>query len=129
GTRNYVIRRIVGSLHKNVRYTGVEFGESSLVPQFASETLKRRYGDCKDKATLLVTMLRSAGIPANLALLNSGPRRDIDTNLPGIGMFDHVIVYVPASTTDSDLGVDATAQYSQLGTVRWRDYARWAVVV
>jgi len=129
GKRNDVIRRIVATLHKNVRYTGVEFGESSLIPQFPSETLKRKYGDCKDKATLLVAMLRGAGIPASLVLLNSGFGRDINTDMPGMGMFDHAIVYVPASGSDSDLWVDATAQYSQVGTLPWMDYGRWALVV
>jgi hypothetical protein len=42
-----VIRRVVAALHKSVRYTGIEFGESSLVPEFPAETLKRKYGDCK----------------------------------------------------------------------------------
>ncbi len=129
GSRNDIIRRIVAALHKNVRYTGVEFGESSLVPQFPSETLKRKYGDCKDKAMLLVTMLRGAGIPANLVLLDSGPGRDVSTDLPGMGMFDHAIVYVPTSGPDSELWIDATAQYSQVGTLPWMDYGRWALVV
>jgi tetratricopeptide (TPR) repeat protein len=129
GTRDDLIRSIVGALHKNVRYTGVEFGESRFVPQFPSETLKRGYGDCKDKATLLVTMLRSAGIPASLALLNSGPGRELNTHLPGMGMFDHAIVYVPASGADSGLWIDATAQYSQVGTLPWMDYGRWALIV
>lgn len=129
GSRNDVIRRIVTALHKNVRYTGVEFGESSLVPQFPSETLKRKYGDCKDKATLLAAMLRSAGIPAYLALLDAGPGRDINRELPGMGMFDHAIVFVPSSSSDSELWIDATAEYSQVGTLPWMDYGRWALVV
>ncbi len=129
GSRDDLIRRIVSSLHTNVRYTGVEFGESSLVPQFPAETLRRKYGDCKDKAVLLVTMLRAAGIPANLALLDSGFGSDINADLPGMGLFDHAIVYVPASGKDSDLWIDATAQYSQVGTLPWMDYGRWALIV
>lgn len=129
GSRNDVIRRIVTALHKNVRYTGVEFGESSLIPQFPSETLKRKYGDCKDKATLLAAMLRSAGIPANLALLSTDPERDINRELPGLGMFDHAIVFVPGSSSDPELWIDATAEYSQVGTLPWMDYGRWALVV
>src|SRR5437763_7678749 len=54
GSRNDIIRRIVAALHRSIRYTGVEFGESSLIPQFPAETLKRKYGDCKDKAAFLV---------------------------------------------------------------------------
>jgi tetratricopeptide (TPR) repeat protein len=129
GSRNDVIRRLVAALHKNLRYTGVEFGESSLIPQFPAETLKRKYGDCKDKAAFLVAMLRSAGISASLALLDSGPGRDINTNLPGLGMFDHAIVYVPASGADPELWIDATAQYSQVGTLPWMDYGRWALLI
>jgi len=128
-SRNDRIRRIVAALHKNIRYTGVEFGESALIPQFPSETLKRKYGDCKDKAALLVAMLRASGIPASLALLDSGPGRDVNADLPGIGMFDHAIVYVPASNSDPDLWIDATAEYSQVGTLPWMDYGRSALIV
>src|SRR5205823_12138899 len=123
------VRRIVSLLHKNVRYTGVEFAESSLVPQFPSETLNRKYGDCKGKATLLVAMLRSAGIPAHLVLLDSGPGRDLNPDLPGMGMFDHAIVYVPASSPEPEIWIDATAEYSQVGTLPWIDYGRWALIV
>src|SRR6185437_10269087 len=123
------IRRIVSVLHKNVRYTGIEFGESSLIPQFPVETVKRRYGDCKDKALLLVTMLRAAGIPATLALLDAGPGRDINRNLPGMGMFDHAIVFIPAAGNDPELWVDATAQLVQVGTLPWMDYGRWALII
>jgi tetratricopeptide (TPR) repeat protein/transglutaminase-like putative cysteine protease len=129
GRRDDIIRRLVAALHKNVRYTGVEFGESSLIPQFPSETLNRKYGDCKDKATLLVAMLRAANIPAKIALLDAGPGLDINPELPGMGMFDHAIVYVPASGANPDLWIDATAQYSQAGTLPWMDYSRWALIV
>ena len=129
GTRTEIIRRIVSTVHKNIRYTGVEFGESSLIPQFPSETLKRKYGDCKDKATLLIAMLRAAGIPASLALLDAGPGRDVNPELPGIGVFDHAIVYVPAAGSDPELWIDATAQYSQVGTLPWMDYGRSALII
>ena len=100
-----MIRRLVAALHKNVRYTGVEFGEDSIVPQFPSETLKRKYGDCKDKAALLVTMLRAVNIPANLALLSTGPGQDINPELPGMGMFDHAIVFVEHPVPNQNYGL------------------------
>lgn len=128
-SRTELVRRLVAALHRNVRYTGVEFGESSIVPQFPSETLKRRYGDCKDKAALLVTMLRAVDIPANLALLSTGPGEDINPDLPGMGMFDHAIVFVPASGSEPELWIDATAQFSRVGDLPRMDYGRWALVV
>jgi Flp pilus assembly protein TadD/transglutaminase-like putative cysteine protease len=129
GSRQEVLRRLVAALHKNVRYTGVEFGESSLVPQFPAETLRRKYGDCKDKAALLVTMLRAINMPASLALLSAGPGQDINTNLPGMGMFDHAIVFVPAAGSEPEMWIDATAQYSRVGDLPQMDYGRWALVV
>ena len=129
GARNEIIRRLVTVLHENVRYTGVEFGESSFIPQLPSETLKRRYGDCKDKAMFLVALLRAAGVQADLALLDAGPGRDINANMPGMGMFDHAIVYVPPFGSEPELWIDATARYSQVGTLPWMDYGRWALIV
>ena len=87
--------RIVARLHKEVRYTGLEFGEAALQPQTATEVLKRHYGDCKDKAAMLVAMLRAEGIDADMALVDSGPGVDLTPELPGMNQFDHAIVYLP----------------------------------
>ena len=129
GSREETIRKLVAALHANVRYTGIEFGESSWIPQFPIETLKRKYGDCKDKANLLVALLRAAGIPANLALLDSGPGQDVNPELPGMGNFDHAIVYVPAAEKAPELWIDATANYSKVGDLPDMDYGRWALVI
>ncbi|MBK7197492.1 MAG: transglutaminase family protein [Myxococcales bacterium] len=42
-------------------------------PFAPADTLARGFGDCKDKATLLVALLRAAKIPADVALLSTGP--------------------------------------------------------
>jgi transglutaminase-like putative cysteine protease len=60
---------ILQYLSREVRYTGVEFGDAAIVPHAPAETLRHKYGDCKDKATLAVAMLRAAGIPSFVALL------------------------------------------------------------
>lgn len=108
-----------------VRYTGVEFGEATVVPRPPNETLTRKYGDCKDKAALLVAMLRVANIPAYVALLNAGGREDVGRELPGMGMFDHAIVFVPGSP---DLWIDATDEYARLGEMPIADQGRLALI-
>ena len=75
-----------------VRYTGVEFGSARLIPEFPAETLRRRFGDCKDKSPLLIAALRASGIDAYLALLSAGDDQDVSAELPGLGMFNHAIV-------------------------------------
>ncbi len=116
---------ILQYVDREVRYTGVEFGESAMVPHFPSETLARKYGDCKDKASLVVAMLPVADIPAYVALLNAGSREDIAPNLPGMGTFDHAIVYIPGNP---ELWIDATDEYARLGEIPNGDQGRLALI-
>ncbi len=123
-------RAILNFVDHEVRYTGIEFGEAALVPHDPAEVLSHKYGDCKDKATLLVTMLRAAGIPANVALLNAGWRMNVPVNLPGMGLFDHAIVYVPGDPAHgiAPLWIDGTAQYARLGQLPGPDQGRLALI-
>jgi tetratricopeptide (TPR) repeat protein len=127
-SRMETIARVVAALQKAVRYTGIEFGEASLQPAPAAEILKRHYGDCKDKAALLVAMLRAEGIDADMALLNTGPGRDVEPDLPGM-QFDHAIVYVPAAQGSDALWIDATAEYFEVGTLPKMDEGRQALII
>lgn len=117
---------ILQYLGREIRYTGVELGESAIIPHSPIETLKNKYGDCKDKATLLVTMLRAADIPANVALLNAGPGEDVEREYPSANQFDHSIVYVPGSP---DYWIDATDEYARLGELPEDDEGRLALIV
>lgn len=112
-TRDGKIARILAKLHAQARYTGIEFGVKAIVPTAPAETLRRGYGDCKDKASLLVAALRAAGIPAEVALVDVGPGSDVDPDMPGLRQFDHAIVHVPG---DKPLWIDATAEFARLGT-------------
>jgi len=116
---------IVQHLSKEVRYTGVEFDESSIVPHPPAETLKKKYGDCKDKSTLLVALARAAGIPAYVALLRVGRREDVLPNLPGMGMFDHAIVYIPGNPAH---WIDATDEHARLGQLPAGDQGRLSLI-
>ena len=126
---------IVDYLGREVRYTGIEFGGAAIVPHDPADTLGKKYGDCKDKATLLVTMFRAAGIPAYVALLNAGSRMDVPAELPGMGVFDHAIVFVPGApptkkskTATPDLWIDATDRYARLGQLPIADQGRMALI-
>jgi transglutaminase-like putative cysteine protease/Flp pilus assembly protein TadD len=126
---------ILDYVDREVRYTGIEFGEAAIMPHDPAESLKQKYGDCKDKATLVVTMLRAAGIPAYVALLNAGARMDVPAGLPGMGLFDHAIVFVPAEAIKgktpppgTGLWIDATDRYARLGQLPIQDQGRLALI-
>ena len=123
------IAKIVGRLHREVRYTGIEFGSARLIPEYPSETLRRHFGDCKDKSTLLVAALRASGIDAYLALLSAGDDQDVSAELPGLGMFNHAIVYVPGVNAGKDLWIDATAEYARVGTLPAQATDRLALII
>ncbi len=121
---------ILDYLDREVRYTGIEFGEAAIAPHDPEETLSHKYGDCKDKATLLVAMLRGAGIPSYVALLSAGSRMDVPTDLPGMGGFDHAIVYVPELSAKGEPArwIDATDRYARLGQLPRDDQGRLALI-
>lgn len=108
-----------------VRYTGVNFGENSIIPHKPSETIALGYGDCKDQASLLVASLRSVGIKADLALLLSGFSTDVEPSVPGLDAFDHAIVRVPTL----GLWMDPTATYTPAEKIPLSDQDRLALVI
>jgi len=125
--RNGWLAQLLTRLHRRVRYTGVEFGDAKIVPRTPAETLARGFGDCKDKATLLVAALRRAGIPAHVALLKSGFYRSrVAPELPGLGQFNHAIVYVAG---EPPMWIDATDPFSRPGELAHADRGRLALVI
>ena len=120
------IAGILADIQKNVRYTGLELGLSGFVPHSPEETLKRGYGDCKDKAALLISRLRKEGIPAELALLRPYPFPEIEADLPGMEAFNHAIVYVPGK---QPLWIDPTSQYSPASRLPFVDQGRNVLIV
>lgn len=120
------INRLLAWLNRTIRYTGVEFGEASIVPRTPDETQKRGFGDCKDKATLLVALLRASDIQAKVALLSTGPGKDVNPELPGLNHFDHAIVFVPGPRP---LWIDPTDEYARAGELPFADQGRLALIV
>ncbi|MGR3980474.1 DUF3857 domain-containing transglutaminase family protein [Pseudoalteromonas sp. 1181_04] len=75
-----------------VRYLGLEMGTNSHQPTSASETLALRYGDCKDKTVLLISLLKAMGIKAYPALVNTDEGKRLIELPASAQIFDHVIV-------------------------------------
>jgi hypothetical protein len=75
-----------------VRYLAIEIGPSSHRPNQPSEVFKKRFGDCKDKSLLLVTILNELGIEAYPALVDTEARQKVGELQPSPFDFDHCIV-------------------------------------
>lgn len=81
-------------VQNEVRYFSVSIGENSHRPQSPDTVIRRRYGDCKDKSYLLVSLLRELGIEATPLLLSAQAPLLPARTLPSPISFDHVIVQV-----------------------------------
>jgi len=99
--------RAIAFVQGDIRYLGLEMGANSHAPHTPEQTLRLRYGDCKDKATLLVALLGLAGIEAEPVLVNSAPGMDLSTRLPSPLAFDHVVVRAQPQSAAA-VWIDAT---------------------
>lgn len=75
---------------KSVKYSYVAFLQSNYTPKRPGLTCSSGIGDCKDVATLMITMLRELDIEAYYVLVKSN-QYDHEDMLPSL-YFDHVIV-------------------------------------
>lgn len=102
------VRRIYDWVVRNTRYVGLEFGIHGFLPYRVPQIVQRGFGDCKDKASLIYTMLREAGIDARMVLVRTRQNGAIVDLPASLAVFDHAIAYVP----ELDLFLDGTAEYS-----------------
>jgi tetratricopeptide (TPR) repeat protein len=106
-------------VQQEVHYEAIEFGRRAYIPKTARETLRDRYGDCKDHAVLLYSMLNANAIPAKLALVNLN--QQVLPGLPNIDQFDHMIVAV--ETENGPMFIDPTDKDLHLGRFSPRSMA------
>ena len=110
---------------QKTRYVALEFGIHGFKPYRCAQIFARGFGDCKDKATLIVTMLKEAGIPATIVIVRTDLRGDFETDIASLAPFDHAIAYVPSM----DLYLDGTAEYSGSDEFPSMDRGALALVV
>ena len=75
----------------NFRYISLSFGVGRFQPHSAGDVLHNEYGDCKDKHTLLASLLAASGYDASSVLINSG--RKLDPDVPSPSQFDHELPF------------------------------------
>ncbi|MCC8364137.1 DUF3857 domain-containing protein [Lysobacter sp. A6] len=112
------------AVQDEVRYFGVEMGSNTHRPADPSETWPRRYGDCKDKAYLLSTILAQLDIRGVPALVSTTRGRGLREIEPTAAAFNHVIVR--ATIDDKPVWVDPTMT-QQGGDPRTLDLSDYGV--
>jgi hypothetical protein len=105
----------------DVRYVAIELGIGGEQPHPAADVFVNRYGDCKDKATLLSSMLKEVGIDSYYVVINA--ERGVVTPAvpPHLSGFNHVILAVQLPPGLSDHSLMAAVQHPKLGKILFFD--------
>jgi transglutaminase-like putative cysteine protease len=75
------LSKIADFMQQQIRYVGVEIGIGGRQAHPAEQVFQKRYGDCKDKATLMISMLDAVGIRATWVMVDAD-RGVIDPGTP-----------------------------------------------
>ncbi len=114
------MRALAGFAQKDIRYVGIQLGIGGVQPHRAAEVFANRYGDCKDKVTLLSSMLKEIGIESHYVIINT-QRGSVTANTPPNMGFNHAIIAIqlPASVDASKL--PGSVAHKKLGPLLFFD--------
>lgn len=104
-------RALYNWVNEKIRYVSLTFGLGGVVPRDVDSIIDSGYGDCKDKVTLLNSLLAAQNIKAVPVLINSDDLYwDTDVAL-ALGIYNHAITYLP----EFDMFVDPTIELAPFG--------------
>jgi hypothetical protein len=135
------VRAIAGYLQRKVRYVAIEIGIGGFQPHPAALTFKNNYGDCKDKATLMGSMLQAVGVDSYYVLVHTSRGRV--TPDAAVDQFNHMIlaIKVPQASTselhslvtlkngEQVMIFDPTDEYTPVGQINRHLQGGYALVV
>lgn len=113
---------------EQVRYLSVSMGTGSHAPRAPDQVYAQRFGDCKDKSLLTVTLMRALGLEAHVALVNTERRAMLSDVLPSAGVFDHAIVRAVVDGKTYWLDATRAPQRARLDAIAPADFSRALVL-
>ncbi len=99
---------------KEIRYAAIEIGIGGYRPHAAGDIFANRYGDCKDKATLLSSMLNEIGIHSYYVLVHTNRGIFTEKSPPNIG-FNHAILAIQLPESSQAKPMPAILRHPRLG--------------
>lgn len=102
-------------MQNEIRYVAIELGIGGLQPHTAPDVFKHRFGDCKDKATLLSSMLKEIGVDSYYVIVHSERGAVTATTPPHLDSFNHAILAIRLPDEVSDPSLVAVMAHPKLG--------------
>jgi len=114
------MKAIAGFIQHDIRYVAILLGIGGLQPHTAPDVFVHRYGDCKDKATLMSAMLQEIGVESFYVIINH-ERDAVRPDMPAHNAFDHAILAIKVPDGMNSPALIATAQHPSLGRLLYFD--------
>ncbi len=118
---------LLGKMHalasfvqRDIRYVAIELGIGGLQPHAATDVLAHRYGDCKDKVTLLSAMLGEIGVRSHYLIINTRRGSITQTTPPNLG-FNHAILAIELPAGFDTATLTARMAHRKLGQLLFFD--------
>jgi hypothetical protein len=122
------LRAVHRWISQDFRYVSLSLGIGGYLPRTPAEVLETRYGDCKDKATLFIALVRRMGLTAYPVLLSASG--SADSTLPTMQQFDHMIAAVDRGAKNGGrMYLDLTSDLTPFGELPPTEEGSFALVV
>ncbi len=123
------IDKIINFVQDDIRYMGIESGIGSIKPFPPEQVVNQRFGDCKDKSLLLVSLLKKIGIEkAYPVLVNTIMQHDVDKLYPSNEVFNHCIVRFDYKDTSYWVDPSITQQGGNFRNLYNYDYGKVLII-
>jgi Transglutaminase-like superfamily len=107
------IQALAKFVQTEIRYVAIELGLGGHQPHPAADIFKNRYGDCKDNATLLSSMLKEIGVDSYYVIINT-ERGAVSALTPPNLKFNHAILAIVLPPE-----IDSAALPAHLPSPKW----------
>jgi hypothetical protein len=114
------MRSLAQFVQKDVRYVAIQLGIGGWQPHPAADVFMHKYGDCKDKATLLSAMLQEIGVDSFYLSIHT-TRGTVTPETPATRWFNHVILAVRLPEGLKDPSLRAVLDHPKLGRLLFFD--------
>ena len=110
------MQALANYVQRDIRYVAIQLGIGGWQPHPAGEIYSHHYGDCKDKATLLSTMLKEAGVDSYYVVVNTF-RGAVSADTPPQQYFNHMILGIRFPDDLRDSSLESVYTHPKLGRI------------
>jgi len=119
-TQEEKMHALANFMQRDIRYVGIWLGIGGWQPHSATDVFSHSFGDCKDKATLLSSMLHEIGVESYYVLINT-ERGVVTKDMPPQKHFNHAILAIQVPKGTKDPSLVAIREHPTLGSILFFD--------